>query len=221
MLHKFLGFIFIKYYKLLNRLGVLPFDKSFGNARGDPIGRFYIEKFLKENKSYIKGLCLEFAGKSYKAFFPKIKKYEVISVEPGEGIKYVGDVHSSKTLPENRFNSIICTQVLEHLYNPQKALINLYNSLKPGGYIILTAPFFAIVHFDLGIGDYFRYTPEGFKNIINKTGLIIDKFDFGGNAMVTIGCILGMAQSDFSSWRSEEKDPIFPYNNLVLAHKPA
>lgn len=49
--------------------------------------------------------------------------------------------------PDNSFDAILCTEVLEHVPNPTHALDEFVRLLKPGGQLILTAPFASMVHF--------------------------------------------------------------------------
>jgi SAM-dependent methyltransferase len=62
--------------------------------------------------------------------------------------------------PDNSFDAILCTEVLEHVPHPEAALRELVRLLKPGGNLILTAPFisfthFAPYHFCTGFSRYF------------------------------------------------------------------
>ena len=54
-----------------------------------------------------------------------------------------------KSIPEPNasFDAILCTEVLEHVPDPTEALDELTRLLKPGGKLILTAPFASLVHF--------------------------------------------------------------------------
>jgi len=49
--------------------------------------------------------------------------------------------------PDAAFDAILCTEVLEHVPDPTKALDEFTRLLKPGGKLILTAPFSSLVHF--------------------------------------------------------------------------
>jgi SAM-dependent methyltransferase len=53
--------------------------------------------------------------------------------------KILGDLETYR-LPSAKFDVVVCWDVIEHLSRPQKALANLFNSLKPGGLIILGFP---------------------------------------------------------------------------------
>jgi len=63
--------------------------------------------------------------------------------------------------PDAAFDAILCTEVLEHVPHPQAAVHELVRLLKPGGELILTAPFasfthFAPFHFCTGFSRYFH-----------------------------------------------------------------
>ena len=49
--------------------------------------------------------------------------------------------------PDASFDVILCSEVFEHLTDPLKALDEFTRLLKPGGKLILTAPFASLVHF--------------------------------------------------------------------------
>ncbi|MBN1182939.1 MAG: class I SAM-dependent methyltransferase [Bacteroidales bacterium] len=73
--------------------------------------------------------------------------------------------------PDNSFDAIMCIEVFEHIPDPISAIKEFSRLLKPGGYLILTAPFvsgthFAPYHFYTGFNRYFyeKHLPDnGFK----------------------------------------------------------
>jgi SAM-dependent methyltransferase len=66
------------------------------------------------------------------------------------------------------FDSVICTQVLEHVKEPQVVLSELARALKDGGTIILTAPQGWGVH--QPPHDYFRFTNFGLFYLLQSAG---------------------------------------------------
>jgi FkbM family methyltransferase len=51
-------------------------------------------------------------------------------------------------IPEDHpFDAVLCTEVLEHVVDPVRALDKIARVLRPGGTLILTAPFCALTHF--------------------------------------------------------------------------
>jgi 2-polyprenyl-3-methyl-5-hydroxy-6-metoxy-1,4-benzoquinol methylase len=54
-----------------------------------------------------------------------------------EGNFWIHDVYTSL---EERFNLVVCTEMLEHLENPAQAYRNLCTAIEPGGSLFLTVP---------------------------------------------------------------------------------
>ena len=62
-----------------------------------------------------------------------------------KGIDLICDI-TSIPQPSASFDVILCSEVLEHVPDPTKALDEFTRLLKPGGRMILTVPFASIVH---------------------------------------------------------------------------
>ncbi len=58
----------------------------------------------------------------------------------------VSDI-TSIPVSDNAFDVVMCIEVLEHVPNPVDALTELNRVLKPGGKLILTAPFASLTHY--------------------------------------------------------------------------
>jgi len=81
--------------------------------------------------------------------------------------------------PTGSFDAIMCIEVFEHIPDPISAIKEFSRLLKPGGYLIITAPFcssthFAPYHFYTGFNTYFydKHLPaNGFAiSEINENG---------------------------------------------------
>lgn len=53
--------------------------------------------------------------------------------------KILGDLQSYP-LPEEEFDVVVCWDVIEHLSKPKDALLNMFNTTKVGGFVILGFP---------------------------------------------------------------------------------
>jgi len=79
---------------------------------------------------------------------------------------YVCDIHSIP-VEANRFDVVICTQVLEHLPDPLRAIQELSRVLKPGGELFLTTNLLFPIH---GAPyDFFRFTNFGLEYLCRES----------------------------------------------------
>ena len=77
-------------------------------------------------------------------------------------------------LPEHSVDAIMCTEVLEHIPDPIGAIKEFSRLVKPGGYLLITAPFaslthFAPYHFASGFSRFFyeKHLPENKFEILD------------------------------------------------------
>lgn len=78
----------------------------------------------------------------------------------------------SKKLPfeNSSFDTVICSDVLEHVYNPKDVLGEMVRVVKPEGYIIITTPFNYWMH-EMPY-DYFRYTTSFYKEFAKENPML-------------------------------------------------
>jgi len=69
------------------------------------------------------------------------------------------------------FDSAICTAVLDHLEEPERALRECHRVLKPAGAAIYTIPF--IWHLHEEPRDFYRFSKYGLRYLFEKTGFEI------------------------------------------------
>ncbi len=69
------------------------------------------------------------------------------------------------------FDSIICNEVLEHVFNPKEFLSEMNRVLKSGGLLLMTVPFVWDEHEQPY--DYARYSSFGLKHLIEENGFKI------------------------------------------------
>jgi SAM-dependent methyltransferase len=106
-----------------------------------------------------------------------------------------------------RFDVVICEQVLEHVVDPNKAAENLRGLCAPGGHVIVSTPFLIRVH-ELpryAMGDYWRFTPRGLRTLLERAGLTVDSVDSWGNR----SCVTGNFDvwPSYRRWHSLRNEP--------------
>lgn len=96
----------------------------------------------------------------------------------------VADVYyNGLTFPfaDHTFDSVLCSQVLEHVFNPEALLSEIHRVLVPGGKLLLTAPFVWDEHEQPW--DYARYSSFGLQHLFANAGFVIQNQEkIGANA---------------------------------------
>lgn len=134
---------------------------------------------------HIRGRVLDLgAGMAkYKEIIKKnATDYIACDVKKNENIDMICDV-TNLVFPPESFDTVISTQVFEHVDNPFIVAQEIKKVLKTGGNAIITAPFMFPFHADPK--DNFRFSREGLEEIFKSTSFeIIDSGIYGGFFMV-------------------------------------
>lgn len=78
-------------------------------------------------------------------------------------LDYDNKIDLMKPIKGEKFDAGICMDLLEHTSNPFIVAKNISDSLKPGAYLFVTAPFVWEPHFYPN--DYFRFCPQGLEEL--------------------------------------------------------
>ena len=128
-------------------------------------------------------------SKPYLKYF-KVSEYVGLEIE---GRNKLAEKHyNGKDFPfgDGEFDSVLVSQVLEHVFNPQEFLAEVNRALKGGGLLLLTVPFIWDEHeqpFDCA-----RYTTFGLRHLLEKQGFEIVDFK---KSMADIRVIFQMVNS--------------------------
>ncbi len=143
----------------------------------------------------------------YKSIFlPRVSQYL--------GIDKYGNVADYKMdfldapIQKNSYDTILCTQVLEHTPNPQRFLNKIFRILKSNGILILTVPFTGSLHEEPN--DYFRYTRYGLEYLLKLAGFKILSIRQEGN------WISAIAQDQIFYLESTSNRYFFKYPKRLL-----
>ena len=130
-----------------------------------------LNKFLEKNASKSKGVLLDIGGENapyIELFRPHIAKYICLNIEKVDNKADENVIGDAMKIPfkNNSIDTVLSTQVLEHLSEPQKAVDEIFRVLKKGGVCILSTNMAWINH--AVPDDYFRYTESGLKHLFRK-----------------------------------------------------
>jgi len=118
--------------------------------------------------------------------------------EPGTLGKYTKlDYQSDITnipVPDGSFDVILCTEVLEHVPEPIKAIGEFSRILKTGGRLLLTAPLGSFLHQE-PFHYYGGYTPYWYNKFLPEAGLRVEWIEANGGFF----CFFGQEAVRFSA----------------------
>tara|TARA_Y100000031_G_C8177921_1_gene365003 strand:- start:361 stop:885 length:525 start_codon:yes stop_codon:yes gene_type:complete len=126
-----------------------------------------VKKFAKdiENKKILElGSGKPVNGKhAYSAinFFDASNEFTQSDINPGFGHEVI-NVETMQI--KNQYDIILCMNVLEHVFDFNKAIKNIHSALKPGGKLILFVPVFYPLHDEPN--DFWRFTEHALKKIL-------------------------------------------------------
>ena len=225
-------------YRLLNkasteiavRLGMLrrvtPIGRSFGMDRGGPVDRYYIDSFIAQHQSDVRGVVLEAGGfTSYTKRFGggRVTRGEVLYPKPGfpDGT-LVGDLVSGSGIPEEAFDCLILTQVFPFIYELPAAAATCYRALKPGGVLLATLPGISqICAYDRDQwGDYWRFTDSAARRLFGDAfGPDHVTVQAHGNVLTACAFLHGLSRADLTVAELDHHDPAFQLTVTVRATK--
>lgn len=124
---------------------------------------------------------------------------------------------------DDAFDVVLCTEVLEHVPEPEAVLREIKRVLRRGGRLILTTPFLVPLHEEPY--DFYRYTWHGLRYLCDKQGLHVEVLrPFSGLTGVTLSFLI---QAQLKIWYSVAKVTKLPgvytiYNPFIflLVHIP-
>lgn len=92
------------------------------------------------------------------------------------------DLNQPLPVESNQYDTLILSDVLEHIAEPQQLWMEMARILKPGGKLLLNVPFFYKVH--EAPHDYYRYTEFALRRFANLAGFEIIMIAPSGGAPV-------------------------------------
>lgn len=97
--------------------------------------------------------------------------YDGLDIEARhEDVRYMTSATDMGPVPDDAYDTVLCSEVLEHVSQPTVALTQMRRVLKPGGRLILSVPFLGRLHEEPH--DYFRYTEHGLRSMLEQTGFV-------------------------------------------------
>ena len=201
-----------------------PVSRMFGFDRGQPIDRYYIEKFLARYHGDIQRHVMEIGDASYTHKFggDRITKSDVLHIKvDNPAATIVGDLTQADHIPSNTFDCIILTQTLQFIYDVQAALQTIESILRPGGIVLATFSGISQIAADMwGKYQSWAFTSLSaqrlFEEVFPAANVQIEAF---GNVLTAVAFLQGLAAEELNRQELDHRDENFEVIITVRAKK--
>jgi 2-polyprenyl-3-methyl-5-hydroxy-6-metoxy-1,4-benzoquinol methylase len=177
---------------------ILEIGSGIGN-----ISKLLLEKF---NKVYLSDLREKYCDILEKQFSGDPHLQNVYPLDLGEP-----NLHQSHPMLIGHFDSVIASNVVEHLEDDRLAIRNCYDMLKPEGRLVVLVPAYGFLYngLDKKLGHFRRYNRSSMTGLLKAEGFSVIHTQYFNTAGI------------FGWWLSGsvQKKTMLPKNQLDLYNK--
>lgn len=168
---------------------------------------------LRGARRYARGRFLDLGcgNQPYRALFePLVDCYLGLDHDPAGSRPDVVGAASAVPIRGASIDTVLATQVLEHVPEPSRVLEEASRVLASGGHLILTAPQYWRLHEEPH--DYFRFTRFGLEHLVRASGLEMIEIREQGGVWTVVGLAFANALQRRRRWRR-----LIPITNSLFA----
>ena len=199
---------------------VEPFSRVFGFDRGAPVDRFYMQRFLEANRPVITGRVLEVQVSSYtQTYGHAVETAHTVDIDPAWRATYTCDLADAGQIPSNSYDCFLASNTLQHVEDLPAVLQTLLRVVKPGGYVLASAPMLLPLIPDGE--DMWRLSPAGWRRTLAREWAGCDiSVEGHGNALSAIAAMHGLALEELTEEELAANDARYPVLVTIKARKP-
>lgn len=199
-----------------------PLSDGFGFDRGTPVDRYYIDRFVEENRGAIHGRVLEIKNSRYThQFGSDVVQRDVLDIDPtNRNATIVADLAAADGIPADAFDCFILTQTLQLIFDTRSAIFHAHRILRPGGVLLCSVPCVARMTPGCIDSDHWRFTRAScsrlFGDVFPRDRVTVRTH---GNVLTAIAFLTGMAAEELRQRELDHDDENFPLLVTVRAEK--
>jgi len=205
-----------------------PISAEVGWDRGQPIDRYYIDRFLDTHRHDIRGHVLEAGEDRYTRAFgdDRVTRCDILDVVDGlPNTTIVADLTAADEIPDDAFDCIILTQTLQMIYDTRAALRHAHRILRPRGSLIMTTHGISPICRVEGVdpwGEYWHFTSQSLRRLCAESmpGSTCTITAYG-NVLSAAAWLYGLAAEELSQQELDHRDPRYEILIGVRAVKAA
>jgi len=151
-----------------------------------------LRKQLKKTVQYVNGDLLDVGcgTRPYEQIFlPYTNRYVGLDVVAGPRVDILADTTRRLPFDDETYDTVICTEMLEHTQHPRKSIREISRVLKVRGHVIISAPFTHKLHGEPH--DYYRFSHHILKIMLQEANLEPLEIHCVGTSMAVLGREIG------------------------------
>jgi SAM-dependent methyltransferase len=213
----------LRYPSIDGLLSVRPKSEHWGWDRGTPVDRYYIDRFLAEHASDVRGNALEVKDTMYTSRLGKaVTHTDILDLDAtNPEATIIADLSVGEGIPQSFYDCFILTQTLQYIYDVRAAVTQCERLLRPGGVLLVTVPCLSrIVHGEGLEWDYWRFTAASCRRLFGEAfGDGNVTVQTHGNVLASVAFLRGIALEEIPRHKLDVHDPYFPLLVTVRAVK--
>lgn len=144
------------------------------------IGSSFIGSWLHAQRSRVRGTLLDLGAgnQPYRVWYERqVERSIAVDMVAAPGL---GALCSASRLPfaDGTFDTVMATEVLEHVAEVDAAVAEVRRVLRPGGHFLATVPFVYPIH--EAPYDFWRFTEHGLRALCDRHGLEVVELEAKG-----------------------------------------
>ena len=199
-----------------------PVSLQWGYDRGEPVDRYYIERFIRLHRADVRGRVLEVKEPEYtERYGGEVTHVDVLDKSASNArATIVADLADVAALPNDTFDCCVVTQTLQYVFDLPAAVRGLHRMLRPDGVVLVTVPSVTRLDPDATYPDYWRFTVDSCTQLFAAVfGAAHVRVESHGNVLASIAFLEGLAQEELTTAELDVNDPLYPVVVTVRAVK--
>jgi SAM-dependent methyltransferase len=196
-----------------------PITRDFGVSRGGAVDRYYIEGFLDRHRADVRGRVLEVGEDAYTRRFggTNVAQADVLhGSAANRRATIVADLADAPHVPDETFDCIVLTQVLQLLYRPDAAVATLRRILRPGGVLLMTVPGITQIAVNYEWPWYWSFTSLSVRRLLHEAfGADQVQCESQGNVLTATAHLYGVSAAELTPAELDHVDP--DYQVIITA----
>jgi SAM-dependent methyltransferase len=116
----------------------------------------------------------------------RVDRYVAYDIEARrDDVDLIGTVEDMSAVADASVDTLLCSEVLEHVPHPSIAVAEFARIVAPGGSLVLSVPFLARLHEEPY--DFYRYTRHGLRTLLDDAGFDVDEIVETGSLCSFLG----------------------------------